>query len=334
MIGIALDADNGGCIFYKNNTRILEWSSFTVAGPYFFGFDRENPTPTTTHTINFGQRSFSYTPPTGFKALNTANLPEPTIKKGGAHFNTVTYTGSITDTSSQAVTGVGFQSDWTWIKRRDGTNSHQLVDVVRGTGKWLESNNTNTENSTNTNGVLTSFDSNGFTLTGGSTNANLCCESGNTYVAWNWKANGAGSSNTDGTITSTVSANASAGFSIVSFNSGSSGSKTVGHGLGVAPKMIITKDRDNATNWTTYHASATTATDQYLNLNGTLGVQSASNIWGTTLPTSSVFGFGSGTASAPNANVIAYCFSEVAGYSKFGSYTGNSSSDGVFVHCL
>ena len=157
--------------------------------------------------MNFGQRAFAYTPPLGFGPLNTGSLPTPEIKDGSKYFKTVLYTGTVTDTSTQSVTGVGFKSDWTWIKRRDQGNSHQLVDAVRGTGRWLETNSNNLENSTNTNGVLTSFDADGFTLTGGSTNANLCCEDGFTYASWNWLAGNGTSSNTDGTISSTVSVN-------------------------------------------------------------------------------------------------------------------------------
>jgi hypothetical protein len=289
-------------------------------------------------TFNFGQRAFEYTVPTGYKALNTSNLPEPDIADGSDYFNTVLYTGD--GTTSNTISGLSFQPDWVWTKSRSEGYRHNVYDAVRGFDKYLEPSFTNAENTDGTSAgtaVFLGVTSTGFTVgvpTSGTYNGNLGTNENNgTYVAWNWLAGNGTSSNTAGSITSTVSANPTAGFSIVSFNSGASGAKTVGHGLGVAPQLIITKDRDNATNWTTYHASATTATDKYLNLNGTAAVQTASGIWGSTLPTSTVFGFGSGTASAPNADCIAYCFAEVESYSRIGSYVGNGSSDGPFVYC-
>jgi len=335
VIGVAYDADNGKIWFAKNNTWQNSGDPAAGTGEAYSGItgDKSPYVGTGLYQVesiwNFGQRAFAYTPPTGFNALNTANLPAPDIADGSDYFNTVLWTGNG---STQSITGVGFQPDFVWSKTRSPSGyGHWLGDVVRGGNERLASDSTQ-EGRTNEGNIT--FDTDGFSVT--STHPSL---NNNTspIVAWNWLAGGSVSAdnNTDGSITSTVSANPSAGFSIVSFNSGPSGSKTVGHGLGVALQMIITKDRDNATNWTTYHASATTATDKYLNLNGTAAVQTASGIWGATLPTSTVFGFGSGTASAPNANVIAYCFTEVEGYSKFGSYTGNGTTtgDGPFVFC-
>jgi hypothetical protein len=342
IIGVAVDMDNRTIAWSKNgqygdgsgnwdetyaNASKISLESTGGVTPCCLN----GGTTASAQTFNFGQRDFEYTPPTGFSAINTSTLPAPDIADGGKHFGVITYTGNGT---ARSFTGLGFQPDFVWIKSRagavHGAANHGLFDAVRGTNKGLFSSSTATEGTfTHT---LTSFDTDGFSLgtdaDWGGTN-----QSSTTYVAWCWLAGNGTSSNTAGSITSTVSANPTAGFSIVSFNSGASGSKTVGHGLGVAPQMIITKDRDNATNWTTYHASATTATDKYLNLNGDASVQTASGIWGATLPTSTLFGFGSGTASAPNADVIAYCFAEVEGYSKFGSYTGNGSTDGPFVYC-
>jgi hypothetical protein len=229
--------------------------------------------------------------------------------------------------SSRSITGVGFQPDFVWIKSRSTVTSHALFDQIRGAQKWLGSNSASVEQTYA--GTLDAFGSDGFTVgsdawaNGGST----------TYAAWNWKANGAGSSNTAGSISSTVSASTTAGFSIVTYASGAAGQKTVGHGLGVAPSMIITKSRDSATfNWGVYHRSVTDTTSKFLRLNTTDAVVTFSTVWGAALPTSTVFGITSNGGVVENTNCIAYCFAEVAGYSAFGSYTGNGSADGPFVY--
>jgi hypothetical protein len=274
------------------------------------------------YIINFGQTAFAYTPPTGYKALNTANLPEPTIKKGDKYFDTKLYTGTG---GSQSLSGLGFQPDLVWIKARSTASSHGLYDAVRGVGKVLLSNSTSAEQNYGSYGV-TSFNSAGFSvndLPGYGVN-----DSGQTYAAWCWDANGAGSSNTAGTITSTVSANATAGFSIVTYTSPNSASdQTVGHGLGVKPSFIIVKNRDLTYNWDIYHAS--------LGYNASLIFTTASTRSGAfgAEPTSTVFTTKTNYTHNSTNTYVAYCFSEVAGYSKFGSYTGNGSSDGPFVFC-
>ncbi len=241
-----------------------------------------------------------------------------TIPKPSLYFNTKLYTGN--QTANTAITGVGFQPDWTWIKRRE-INWHCLVDAVRGATKRLSSNATNTEVTDAT--AVTSLDSDGFTIgidSNGYTNQN-----GGTYASWNWKANGTGSANTDGTISSTVSANTTSGFSIVSFT-GNSG--TVGHGLGVKPDMIIVKSRQSTTNWVVMHKGLGNMDTNILVLNTTTGADSGGA--GMAEPTSSVFTMTSGLS--PNDNLIAYCFAGKTGYSKFGSYTGNGNADGTFVY--
>jgi hypothetical protein len=188
VIGVAVDCDSNTTLIKHNNLDIDSGYSMTSGvtfAPFFSGYNCGNS------SFNFGQKPFKFPPPEGFQPLNAANTrPVNVISRPDQYVGVTTYTGSITDTSSQTVTGINFQSDLVWIKRRDGSNSHQLVDSVRGTGKWLESSGTAIENSTNTNGVVTDINSNGFTLTGGSTNANLCCEDGFDYVAWCWKAGG------------------------------------------------------------------------------------------------------------------------------------------------
>jgi hypothetical protein len=291
----------------------------------------------------FGQRPFTYTPPTGFVALNTFNLPTPTIgatasTQAGDYFNAVLWTGD--GTGSRAITGVGFQPDLVWVKPRSIVESHLLNDSVRGVGdgsnaRILTSNNTEAENwHSPAFGYLSAFSSDGFSTTAGSTSNGRYNGSGVTYVGWNWKANGAGVTNTAGSITSTVSANTSAGFSVVTYT-GTGANATVGHGLGVAPRMIIVKNRDAADAWQVYHAANTANPEtDYLVLNTTAATADAADRWNDTLPTSTVFSIGNGVEVNTNTEkYVAYCFSEVAGYSAFGSYTGNGSTDGVFVYC-
>jgi hypothetical protein len=267
---------------------------------------------------NFGQRPFQYTAPSGFKALVTTNLPTPTIEDGGEYFNTVLYTGTGANLS---VTGVGFQPSFVWIKSRSAGQSHSLYDAVRGATKQLNSNNTDAEG---TYAGVSSFDADGFSV--GTADNNTASA---TYVAWNWKANGAGVSNTDGTITSTVSANTDSGFSIVTYT-GTGANATWGHGLGVAPSMVIIKGRTNTAGWTVYHSAL--GPTKRLSLN-TTDAEETMGYFQDTSPTSTVFYITSnGATGASGVDYLAYCFAPVAGYSAFGSYTGNGSADGVFVY--
>ena len=244
-----------------------------------------------------------------------------TINKGTDYFNTKLYTGN---SSTQSITGVGFQPDWVWIKERSGSEHHSLYDAVRGATKEIASNRTNVESTVSTS--LTGFDSDGFTLGSWSRTNN----NNDTHVSWNWKANGAGSSNTDGNITSTVSASTTSGFSIVKWTGTGSNPSTVGHGLGAVPKMIITKRISGDTaSWHTYHASIGNAHDIYLN--GT-NSQASDTSWNSTTPTSSVFTINGANVNVSAAPYIAYCFAEKTGYSKFGSYQGIANNDGVFVY--
>jgi hypothetical protein len=243
-----------------------------------------------------------------------------TINKSGDYFNTKLYSGTG---STNAITGVGFEPSLTWIKARDHAYSHHLQDAVRGTGKDLYSNSTDAEYS-NANS-LTTFGSDGFTV--GSDNG--VNNGSKTYASWNWKANGAGSANTDGSINSTVSANTTSGFSIVSWQ-GSGSNATIGHGLGVAPSMIIFFNRDYAINHAVYHKSIGATKTLYLSLTD---ASATVNYYQDTAPTSSVFSVvNDGAVSGSGHNMIAYCFAEKTGYSKFGSYTGNGSTDGTFIY--
>jgi hypothetical protein len=244
-----------------------------------------------------------------------------TIKKPSDYFNTKLYTGNG---STQSITGVGFQPDWVWFKNRDLTDAPTTYDAVRGATKRLQTSSTGAE-STKTNG-LTAFNSDGYTAGSASAiNAN-----GSNIVAWNWLANNTTASNTDGSITSTVSANTTSGFSIVKWTGTGSNPSTVGHGLNAVPKMIISKRiSGDLASWHTYHASIGNAYDIYLN--GT-NAKASDTTWNSTTPTSSVFTVNGANVNVSGAPYIAYCFADVTGYSKFGSYTGNGNADGTFVY--
>ena len=277
--------------------------------------------------VNFGQQPFTYTPPTGFVALNTFNLPTPTIGATPAttankYMDATTYTGNG---GTQSITSLGFQPDLVWVKRRNAVASHNLVDAVRGASKILYSDATTAE-ITDTNDI-NAFNSNGWTM-GLNTDVNA---SGGTYVGWTWRGANATVTNTAGSIISTVSANTTAGFSIVSYTGNLTSNSTVGHGLGVAPSMIIVKDRDGSNPWPVYHVSL--GVQYYTLLNATdASYNNLANYWSSSNPTSTVFGLGAYGGNNPlNSKMIAYCFAPVAGYSRFGSYTGNGSSDGPFV---
>lgn len=291
-----------------------------------FPFVSSNNTASDKSAINFGQRPFTYTPPSGFKALNTQNLPTPTIAAGNAYMDAVLYTGNAT--YPRSITGLNFQPDFVWVKARSIGYSNVLYDVLRGTGntKNLSSDTTSAEPAFSTIANLSSFNSNGFTVDTTSS-TNILNANSATFVAWNWKANGpvSANNNSNGTIISTVSANTTAGFSVVTWT-GTGSNATIGHGLGVAPSLIITKGRNVASDWPVYHVSVGNGSYLYLD---TTAASAAGTMWNSTSPTSSVFSVGSPLNGA--YNWVAYCFAAVSGYSAFGSYTGNGSADGPFV---
>ena len=244
------------------------------------------------------------------------------IVKPTDYFNTVLYTGTG---STQSITGVGFQPDWVWIKRRSGSQDHNLYDVIRGATKAIESNSSSAEQTKSDD--LTAFASDGFSLGSGiKTNANT-----ETHVAWNWLASNTTASNTDGSITSTVSANTTAGFSIVSYT-GTGSNATVGHGLGAVPQTVIVKRRSGSSeSWTSFHEPLGNTKRLIFNTDDAAGT--SSTYWNSTSPTSSVFSIGTNDGTnTSSATYIAYCFAEKKGYSKFGSYTGNGDADGTFVY--
>ena len=275
--------------------------------------------------FNFGQRPFTYTPPSGFKSLNTFNLPEPTIKQPNKHFDINLWTGNG---GTQAIVNSGsMQPGMIWIKTRNQANYHCLQDIVRGTDGTLFPNATAAEETNQPR--LSSFNSNGFTLT----SKNDANGSGDTFVGWQWNAGTANVTNTSGSVTSQVRNNPTAGFSVVTYNTGSAGTQTVGHGLGVTPAMIWIKSRINSTaHWDVWHKSFANPAQGYMYLNLLNAVANDARNYSNTAPTSSLFTYESGYEFTANQNYVAYFWAEIEGYSKFSSYVGNGSADGPFVY--
>lgn len=329
VIGVAVDRDAGTIEFFKNGTtqggsRTLTTyndadSSFVVSG-YNAG----------AWNVNFGQRPFTYTPPTGYKSLCTANLPAPTIKNPKLHFDVAKYTGtgaSLNVTVDGNGNSLVVAPDLAWVKNRGVGNSHVLVDTIRGVNNCLVSNATDAE-ATIAN-TVTAFLSNGITVNNtGNTGLNT-----NTYAAWLWKAGGAGSANSvtgTGAVAGTTSANTTAGFSISTFTAQTSGVGTFTHGLGVAPSFVIIKGRTGTVGWNVWHSAL--ANTEYILMNSTAAkVTAATNRWNSTSPSSTTVTLGSDWAGL--GTQVAYVFAEVPGFSKFGSYTGNGNADGPFVYC-
>jgi len=250
-----------------------------------------------------------------------------TIDKPTDYFKTVLYTGN--DTDNRTISGVGFQPDWVWIKSRSDGYQHYLVDVVRGSTKVLFSDSNSSEQTRVS--AIKSFASDGYVL-GQEAQVN---GNNNTYVSWNWKAGGSASSNSNGSITTSISANQDAGFSIVSYSGNSSNGATIGHGLGAAPKMVIIKKRSDSAQWAVGGTNIDSTFNGYMFLDSTGAIATSDNVFNDTAPSSSVVTLGTtGDSNANGQTYVAYCFAEKQGYSKFGSYIGNGSDtpNGVFVY--
>lgn len=320
VIRIEYDADADDLVIYDDGVSIYTNTAVGLTGHNSLHFFVA-PYSGTTFAVKFGATGFSGTPSTGYKALCTANLPAPSIPDGSAHFQATTYTGNGASRNIDQSGNSTFTPGLVWIKNRDQADRNKWVDVLRGVGQEIKSDATLAE-ATDAAGV-TSFDADGFGLGTGTGGYNDNTER---FVAWQWKAGGAGVSNTDGTITSTVSANTTAGFSIVKFTK-ISGGQTVGHALGVVPKLIILKRLGTADDWYVYHS--VTNENYYLTLNSTAAKTYSAPVWNATAPTSSVFSVG----ATSTGDHIAYCFADIDGYCKIGSYTGNGSADGPLVYC-
>lgn len=335
IVQIAYDSTNGKAWLGRNNSWIdssggITGNPSTAANPTFTFTAGQSFFPALFNVgaaysgvLICGQQPFTYTAPTGFVALNTYNLPTSTIVKGNTVMDATLYTGTG---ATQVVTNAaGFKPDLLWVKARSRSSSHDLVDSVRGVNLALTSNSTQAEL---TGSFITSLNSNGFTLPANTlSDAYFTNVSGDTLVGWQWQAGqGSSSSNTNGSITSTVSVNASAGFSVVTYT-GTGANATVGHGLGVAPQLVILKDRVTANRWLVYHTSL--GATQGIYLEDTLAASTSSTFWNNTAPTSSTVSVGTWSYSG---NQVMYCWTPIAGFSAFGSYTGNGSTDGPFVY--
>jgi len=326
VIGVALDLTAGTLVFYKNGvSQGTAYSSLT--GTFSAAVGDNSGASTPAYTANFGQRPFSYTPPTGYVALNTYNLPTPTILQGNKYMDATTFTGNAT---TQVIVNQGqIKPDLVWLKSRTNANNHTIYDSIRGADNILYPNLTNAAVAGS--GNLTAFNSNGFTL-GASENSND--SSGESSVGWQWQAGqGSTSSNTSGSITSTVSVNTTAGFSIVTYTGSGSSSGTFGHGLGVAPAMFIIKSRSQTgENWVTWHKSFSNTAQGNMSLNTTGAVSNSASVWGNTAPTSTLITVGNSAVNNNTSTYVAYCWADVSGFSKAFSYTGNGSTDGSFVY--
>ena len=336
----AFDADTGKIYWGKNNTWFDSGNPETGANPAFSGIDMSKEYLFAWHvygnnnnvSVNFGSQGFTYTPPAGFKALCQQNLPltqsPSVISRPQRHFEAITYSGNG---SARSITGLEFKPDFVWIKERTAgtTSGNRLFDSIRGAGNVLLSDSSSAELDRST--ELTSFDTNGFSL-GDATTVN---ENGSTVVAWCWKAGGTAVTNNDGSIASSVSANQEAGFSIVVYtgNGTAGGGGTIGHGLGKTPEIMFVKNRADASNWSVngnaggrliygtnklqLHVSSALVSDT--------NEVTAANATTFTVTTS-------GATNGQNDSHVAYCWVSVPGFSKFGKYTGNGSSNGQYIH--
>jgi len=310
-----------------------------------FGQDDTFAGALSSNSVTGGGGKFRYAPPAGYVALCSRNLSEPIFsanpnrpENADDNFNIITWTGND---STRTLTGVNFQPDLVWIKTRNQANEHTLFDSSRGVEKHLESNATTVETTQDQYGYLSAFTADGFTVVTGSSGYHLVNHSSNTFVAWNWKANGGTTTTNDasetgvGDIDSTYQVNTTGGFSIVTYSGSlsSSGVATVAHGLGVAPKVVISKDTGNSGAWIVQHPS-TSAASTILELNTTSAVIDKSGNGTLARPTSTVFStnYTDGLNNSSKGPFIAYCFTEIEGYSKFGTYTGNGNADGAYVH--
>ena len=322
VIGVAYDATTPAITWYKNNSSQGTYTLTSTANLFPYLVQSAGSGQFDAYA-NFGQRPFSYTPPTGFVALNTFNLPTSTIVKGNTVMDATLWTGN--GTTQNIVNAAGFKPDMVWVKNRGRAFSNVIEDSVRGATKVLATDQTAAE-ATDVNSI-TSFNSNGFSVGSGPTYN----DTGYGLVGWQWQAGqGSTSSNTNGTITSTVSVNASAGFSVVTYT-GTGANATVGHGLGVAPQFIIVKQRSGTLTWRVYFVSI--GNGNVLYLSATDASTAEATAWNSTTPTSSVFSVGTSNGTNQSAaTYVAYCWTPIAGYSAFGSYTGNGSADGPFVY--
>mgnify|MGYP001447136910 CR=1 FL=1 len=331
VIGIAYSADDDEVKYYKNGSLAHTDSTLPAVAsnelhPVVFNTNSGANTWSVA-SINFGQRAFAHTPPTGYKKLCTKNLPEPTIVKPQDHFDVITYTGTATGSATQTISGLNFSPGLVWIKNRDVNYSHMLVDSTRGAGNWMEPNSNNTESSSNGYGNVTSFTSDGFVTTRGSSNGGRVNENGNDYVAWCWNTPTAFSNDASETSVGTMDSegyiNQTAGLSIQKWVAAVGG--TFAHGLGVQGDILLQKNRDDSIDWGfTYDIVDGSWDYMFLNTTDDKG-DTSQYVTSTTSQNSN------GPLQNGDDN-IAFTFSQVAGYSRFGKYRGNGNDDGPFIY--
>jgi len=366
VIGIAVDGDNGTVSFYKDGTimssNLTNYNITSNAATDAFAFISLLPDSGSGRYItwNFGQDSsfaglktaqgntdskgqgdFYYTPPSGYLALCNENLPNNTFdlntgEKPSDHFKAVLYSAA----ASNINVSVGFQPDLIWIKNRSNANSSSITDSVRGVDKWVISDYNGAErndaSNNSGNARINSIVSDGFQVNNNDNHEVNSTTNSYNYVAWCWKAGGTPVSNTDGAITSSVSVNTAAGFSIVTYT-GNGSATNVGHGLSQAPEFILAKERSGASSWVSYHPDQDNGggngENGYMHLDTSGGYAAYSQIWNSTKPTNSIIHLG--TAANVNSsgnNYVAYCWHSVPGFSKVASYTGNGNANGTFVY--
>ena len=349
VIGVAIDLVNGKFYAHQGNTYYNSGNpdngtgaivtSIPTGVDYFFTTSVDSGGPNFSEfKINFGQQGFQHQPSTFTDLANSQSLDEPTILLPNKHFGTLLYSagssnGTFTFTDSDAV---DFFPDWTWLKCRSSAENHYLFDALRGnvdiTDKFLQANNTGTETGSGVDGTTVSSIQNGIKIVETSIGSGEIYFTNRNYVTWNWNAGGSTVTNNDGAISSQVRTNSTAGFSIITYTGDGGNPSTVGHGLGVAADVVIVKNRSYAANWGIFHHKNTSEpATEIIYLNSDSATQDRA-VFNDTLPTSTVFSVKAfDEVNNINQNYVAYCFSEVAGYSKFGSYTGNGSTDGSFV---
>ena len=341
IISVAVGA--GSITFYKNGasqgvaftglTGDFKPALYEVTATFVanFGQDSSFAGAKTTQGNGGDGEDFYYTPPTGYKALNTDNLDDPAIALPTDHFETVLYTGTG---ASHTISSLDFAPDLTWHKSRSYGSSNALFDSVRGGNNVLSSNGTGAE--VTYSDMITAFSSNGFTM-GADASQAWINQSSYTYASWNWKAGGTASSNTDGSLTTSVSANTTAGFSIISYTGDDTQNSTIGHGLSQAPELAIFKPRGSSSNeWTIWMGHITGTYNEYLYLNTTAALASSAYYFGTSGPvaTASTLKLGESgrTNNSASPGMICYAFHSVEGYNKIGSYNPNNSTDGPFIY--
>ena len=323
VIGVKVDRDAGTIAFTLNGSA--QGNPENISGMntptdlVFWAYRNSSGGSAPVGFVNFGQKPFSYLP-SGYKSLCSQNLPPnvPSLVRPQRHFDTLLYTGNGAS-SPRAITGLEFAPDFVWLKSRDATYHHQLHDIIRGTsGGVLYSNNTQVEDDTYS---LASFDTNGFSISKDNDQAGQN-NNGDDYVAWCWKAGGAAVSNSDGTITSQVSVNKKAGFSVVTYTGDGTSGKTVGHGLDITPVISMRKARNDTLDWFVHHTLVDGSMDFLkLNTDATNSNSSLSAFTSTTLPVDD------------NTNqYVSYCWHDVPGFSKFGLWTSVASTNGTFIN--